>query len=86
MPTHAAYRGEIAIEMARNFHPGFADHGRCHAGHLLGIEAAIQVRDMLPACKVLLFSGQLAAQGLVKWRANGIKNSNYSPSTFTPTN
>ena len=85
MPTHAAYRGEIAIEMARNLSPDLLITDVVMPG-ISGIEAAIQVRDMLPACKVLLFSGQLAAQGLVKWRANGIKNSNYSPSPFTPTN
>jgi CheY-like chemotaxis protein len=31
-----------------------------------GIEAAIKVREMLPACKVLLFSGQAATQNLLE--------------------
>ncbi len=63
--TRAAYSGEMAIEMARNFHPDLLITDVIMPG-ITGIEAAIQVREMLPACKVLLFSGQLAAQGLLK--------------------
>jgi CheY-like chemotaxis protein len=31
-----------------------------------GIDAAIKLREMLPACKALLFSGQMATQGLLE--------------------
>ncbi|SPE24102.1 Response regulator receiver protein [Candidatus Sulfotelmatomonas gaucii] len=63
--TRAAYSGEMAVAMARNFCPDMLITDVVMPG-MTGIEAAIQVRDMLPACKVLLFSGQLAAEGLVQ--------------------
>ncbi len=63
--TRAAYSGEMAVAMARNFCPDMLITDVVMPG-MTGIEAAIQVRDMLPSCKVLLFSGQLAAEGLVQ--------------------
>jgi CheY-like chemotaxis protein len=39
---------------------------------ITGIEAAIQVRAMLPSCKILLFSGQASTANLLeKARAQG---------------
>ncbi|MGB7267426.1 MAG: response regulator [Terracidiphilus sp.] len=63
--TRAAYTGEAAVEMARNFEPDLLITDVVMPG-MSGIETAIQVREMLPGCKVLLFSGQLAAEGLLK--------------------
>jgi len=65
MPTRAAYSGETAIEMARNFHPDLLITDVVIPG-MTGMEAAIKVREMLPACKVLFFSGQAATQNLLK--------------------
>jgi CheY-like chemotaxis protein len=61
----AAYSGEMAIEMARNFCPDMLITDVLMPG-ISGIEAAIKVREMLPACKVLLFSGQAATQNLLE--------------------
>jgi CheY-like chemotaxis protein len=61
----AAYSGEMAIEMARNFCPDMLITDVLMPG-ISGLEAAIKVREMLPACKVLLFSGQAATQNLLE--------------------
>jgi CheY-like chemotaxis protein len=63
--ARAAYSGEMAIEMARNFCPNMLITDVLMPG-ISGIEAAIKVREMLPACKVLLFSGQAATQNLLE--------------------
>jgi DNA-binding response OmpR family regulator len=52
-----ARSGEQAIEIARDFQPDLlisdvALHG------ISGIEAANEIRNFLPTCKVILFSGQ----------------------------
>ena len=63
--TRAAYSGEMAIEMARNFHPDMMITDVVMPG-ITGIEAAIKVREIVPACGVLLISGQAATQHLVE--------------------
>ena len=63
--ARTAYSGEMAIEMARNFYPDMLITDVVMPG-ISGIEAAIKVREMLPACKVLLFSGQAATQDLLE--------------------
>ncbi|HZY61772.1 MAG TPA: response regulator [Edaphobacter sp.] len=60
----AVYSGEMVIEAAKRLKP-----------HMLisdvvmpdmnGIDAAIQVRKILPDCKILLFSGQAATANLL---------------------
>jgi CheY-like chemotaxis protein len=57
----AVYTSKDQVEMARSFRPD------CIISDVMkpdmnGIEAAILVREFLPSCKILLFSGQ--AQGL----------------------
>ncbi|MGB9228625.1 MAG: response regulator [Terracidiphilus sp.] len=63
--AHAAYSGEMAIEMARNFNPDLVITDVVMPG-INGIEAAIKLRNMLPNCKVLLFSGQATTERLVE--------------------
>jgi CheY-like chemotaxis protein len=63
--ARAAYSGEMAIEMARNFCPDMLITDVLMPG-ISGIEAAIKVRELLPACKVLLFSGQAATHNLLE--------------------
>ena len=63
--ARAAYSGEMAIEMARNFCPDMLITDVLMPG-ISGIEAAIKVRELLPTCKVLLFSGQAATQNLLE--------------------
>jgi DNA-binding response OmpR family regulator len=57
----AAYSGEMALDMARNFHPDVLITDVVMPG-IRGIEVAIKMRELLPACKILLFSGQAASE------------------------
>jgi CheY-like chemotaxis protein len=63
--ARAAYSGEMAVEMARNFQPDMLISDVIMPG-ITGIETAIRVKAMLPLCKVLLFSGQAATAGLLE--------------------
>lgn len=51
------YSGEKAVEMAQSFQPDKLISDVFMTG-ITGIEAAIQVRTILPSCQILLFSGQ----------------------------
>jgi len=55
--ARAVYSGEMAVEMAQSFQPDKLISDVFMTG-ITGIEAAIQVRTMLPSCQILLFSGQ----------------------------
>jgi len=67
----AVYSGEKAIEMASTFAPDMLITDVIMAD-LNGIDAAIQIRALLPDIKILLFSGQAAtADLLAKARAKG---------------
>jgi len=69
--ARAVYSGEKALELARTFAP---DMMICDVimDDLNGIDAAIQLRAMLPRIKILLFSGQAATADLLeKARAQG---------------
>ena len=69
--ARAVYSGERALELARTFAP---DMMICDVimDDLNGIDAAIQLRAMLPRIKILLFSGQAATADLLeKARAQG---------------
>jgi len=63
--ARAAYSGQMAIDMARNLRPDMLITDVVMPG-ITGIETAIQVRVICPSCKVLLFSGQAAATGLLE--------------------
>jgi CheY-like chemotaxis protein len=65
------YSGEKAVEMAPTFAPDMLISDVIMAD-LNGIDAAIQVRALLPSIKILLFSGQAATADLLeKARAQG---------------
>ena len=67
----AVYSGEKAVEMASTFSPDMLITDVIMAD-LNGIDAAIQIRAMLPGIKILLFSGQAATADLLeKARAQG---------------
>jgi CheY-like chemotaxis protein len=67
----AVYSGEKAIEMASTFVPDMLITDVIMAD-LNGIDAAIQIRALLPDIKILLFSGQAATADLLeKARAKG---------------
>ena len=69
----AVYRGEDAVEIARATVPDLIISDVVMApGEMNGIEAVIRIRQFLPGCKILLFSGQAATADLLESaRANG---------------
>jgi CheY-like chemotaxis protein len=60
----AVYSGEKAVEMAEILKPDMLISDVIMTD-LNGIDAAIQIRAMLPGCKILLFSGQAATADLL---------------------
>ena len=69
--ARAVYSGEKALEAAASFVPDMLISDVIMAD-LNGIDAAIQIRNLLPSIKVLLFSGQAATADLLeKARNNG---------------
>ena len=69
--ARAVYSGEKALELAPTLEPDMLISDVIMAA-LNGIDAAIQIRALLPRIKVLLFSGQAATADLLeKARAQG---------------
>ncbi len=67
----AVYSGEKAVETARTLSPDMLISDVIMTD-LNGIDAAIRIRGMLPACKILLFSGQASTADLLdRARAQG---------------
>jgi DNA-binding response OmpR family regulator len=60
----AVYTGEKAVEIARTLQPDMLISDVIMTD-LNGIDAAIRIREMLPGCKILLFSGQAATADLL---------------------
>ncbi|HWA93433.1 MAG TPA: response regulator [Terracidiphilus sp.] len=63
--ARAAYSGEKALETAAEFKPDMLITDVIMAD-LNGIDAAIQMRAILPEIKILLFSGQAATADLLE--------------------
>jgi DNA-binding response OmpR family regulator len=63
--AQAAYSGESAVVLARDFQPQILITDVIMSG-MSGIETAIQVRSILPSCKILLFSGQVGSARLLQ--------------------
>ena len=61
----AVYSGEKAVETAKALRPDMLISDVIMTG-LNGIEAAVEIRNLLPACKILLFSGQAATADLLE--------------------
>lgn len=61
----SASTGEAAIELARTFKPDIVLSDVIIPG-LNGIEAAIRIGELLPKCRIILFSGQAATLDLLK--------------------
>lgn len=69
--ARAVYSGEKAIDALDAFMPDMLISDVIMTG-MTGIEAAIQTRQKLPNCKILLFSGQAATADLLeRARAQG---------------
>jgi CheY-like chemotaxis protein len=60
----AVYSGEKAVETAKEWLPEMLISDVIMTD-LNGIDAAIKIRSLLPACKILLFSGQAATADLL---------------------
>ncbi len=65
----AVYSGEAALEMASSYQPDMLIADVIMAD-LNGIDAAIQIRALLPKIKILLFSGQAATADLLEKARN----------------
>jgi len=61
----AVYTGRQAVDLARETKPDLIVSDVIMPD-MNGIEAAIVIREMLPSCKVLLFSGQAATADLLE--------------------
>jgi len=61
----AAYTGKEAVEKAKAWPPDLIISDVIMPD-MNGIEAAIQIRKLLPKCKILLFSGQAATADLLE--------------------
>ena len=67
----AVYSGIGAVETARQLKPDLVISDVVMAD-MNGIDASIEIRKILPDCKILLFSGQAATKDLLaKARADG---------------
>lgn len=66
-----AYSGTSAVDRAREIKPELVISDVIMQD-MNGIDAAIRIRELLPGCKILLFSGQAATADLLeKARAQG---------------
>ena len=63
--ARAVYSGEKAIEALESFQPNMLISDVIMTG-MTGIEAAIETRQKLPNCKILLFSGQAATADMLE--------------------
>jgi DNA-binding response OmpR family regulator len=63
--ARSVYSGERAMELAPSFEPDVLISDVVMRG-VTGIEVGIYVREHLPSCRVLLFSGQAATSDLIQ--------------------
>jgi len=63
--TSAVYNGEKAVEAASALMPDVVISDVMMA-EMSGIEAGVQIRRMLPDCRIILFSGQTSTADLVQ--------------------
>jgi CheY-like chemotaxis protein len=69
--ARAVYTGEAAIETARELSPDVLISDVIMHG-MTGIEAAIRISEIVPNCRVILFSGQATTADLLeRAEANG---------------
>ncbi len=62
--TAIAYDGESAVEAASSFQPHCVVSDVVMPG-VNGIDAAVRILAFLPACKIILISGQALSPGLI---------------------
>jgi CheY-like chemotaxis protein len=62
--ARAVYSGEIALETAREMKPDVLITDVIMTG-MTGIEAAIRISELVPDCRIILFSGQASTADLL---------------------
>lgn len=62
--ARAVYSGEIALETAREMNPDVLITDVIMTG-MTGIEAAIRITEVVPGCRIILFSGQASTADLL---------------------
>jgi DNA-binding response OmpR family regulator len=63
--ARTAYTGEDAVELAASFRPDILISDVVIPG-MNGVDAAVKIREILPRCLIILFSGQAATVDLLK--------------------
>lgn len=63
--ARAVYNAEAAVETARQFSPDFLISDVIMRG-MTGIEAAIRIANIIPHCRIILFSGQAATTDILE--------------------
>jgi CheY-like chemotaxis protein len=63
--AHAAYNGQEALAIAAELSPDILISDVIMDG-MTGVEAAIRIAEMVPHCRILLFSGQAATAALLE--------------------
>ena len=61
----AAYSGEEAVAMAAQFKPNILISDVVMTG-ISGVDAGVQIKALLPGCRIMLFGGQAATRELVQ--------------------
>jgi CheY-like chemotaxis protein len=62
--ARAVYNAEAAIDAARDFSPDFLISDVIMRG-MTGIDAAIRIAEIVPHCRIILFSGQATTADLL---------------------
>lgn len=69
--ARAVYTGEAAVQTARELSPDFLISDVIMRG-MTGLEAAMQIAEIAPRCRIILFSGQASTADLLEEaKANG---------------
>ena len=63
--ARAVYSAEAAVETAREVSPDFLISDVIMRG-MTGLEAAIRIAEMVPRCRIILFSGQASTADLLQ--------------------
>jgi CheY-like chemotaxis protein len=71
--THIAYSGEQAIEVANAVSPDVLISD-LSMGALSGFDAAIRIREELPDCRIILFSGHFTTEEILQRSAQAELN------------
>lgn len=63
--AHAFYNAESALAVCEEMPPEIVVSDVMMPG-MSGIEMAVQIRNLIPSCRILLFSGQSSTQGMLE--------------------